>query len=78
VRAVEKIGADIVVDPALRSLMRPGPNMCDDPEQKAARGRLPAAGAEACAIFECVGIPGLIQQVFEGSARARIVVVGVA
>jgi threonine dehydrogenase-like Zn-dependent dehydrogenase len=29
-------------------------------------------------IFECVGIPGLIQQVFEGVPRgARIVVVGV-
>ena len=29
-------------------------------------------------IFECVGIPGLIQQVFEGAPRdARIVVVGV-
>jgi threonine dehydrogenase-like Zn-dependent dehydrogenase len=29
-------------------------------------------------IFECVGVPGLLQQVFEGAARdARIVVVGV-
>ena len=29
-------------------------------------------------IFECVGIPGLLQQVFEGAPRdARIVVVGV-
>ena len=29
-------------------------------------------------IFECVGVPGLIQQVFEGAPRdARIVVVGV-
>src|SRR6202140_4065406 len=42
----QKLGADIVVEPAL--------------------------------IFECVGIPGLLQQVFEGAARdARIVVVGV-
>jgi threonine dehydrogenase-like Zn-dependent dehydrogenase len=29
-------------------------------------------------IFECVGVPGLLQQVFEGAPRdARIVVVGV-
>ena len=49
-------------------------------EQKAARppsqALLPAL--KPALIFECVGVPGLIQQVFEGAPRdARIVVVGV-
>jgi threonine dehydrogenase-like Zn-dependent dehydrogenase len=31
-----------------------------------------------CVVFECVGVPGLLQQVFEGTPRnARVVVVGV-
>ena len=50
------------------------------PEQKAARPPLQALlpALKPALIFECVGIPGLIQQVFEGAPRdARIVVVGV-
>jgi len=43
-----------------------------------ARGALDAPALRPALIFECVGIPGLIQQVFEGAPRdARIVVVGV-
>ena len=64
-----------------RSPMRPGPSMprCR-PEQKAARPPLQALlpALKPALIFECVGIPGLLQQVFEGAPRdARIVVVGV-
>ena len=50
------------------------------PEEKAARPPLQALlpALKPALIFECVGIPGLIQQVFEGAPRdARIVVVGV-
>jgi threonine dehydrogenase-like Zn-dependent dehydrogenase len=40
------------------------------------RAMLPAL--RSALIFECVGIPGLLQQLFEGAPRdARIVVVGV-
>src|SRR6202035_3348581 len=50
------------------------------PEQKAARPPLQAwlAALKPALIFECVGIPRLIQRVLEGAPRdARIVVVGV-
>ena len=50
------------------------------PEQKAARPPMQAwlPALRPALIFECVGIPGMIQQVFEGAPRdARIVVVGV-
>ena len=50
------------------------------PEEKAARPPLQALlpALKPALIFECVGVPGLIQQVFEGAPRdARIVVVGV-
>jgi threonine dehydrogenase-like Zn-dependent dehydrogenase len=50
------------------------------PEQKAARPPLQALlpPLKPALIFECVGIPGVIQQLFEGAPRdARIVVVGV-
>ena len=76
-----KLGADIVVDPA-----RDGPyatwaeHAAMSDAEKAARppflAHLPAL--KPALIFECVGIPGLIQQVFEGAPRdARVVVVGV-
>ncbi len=48
--------------------------------RKAARPPLQALlpALKPALIFECVGVPGLIQQVFEGAPRdARIVVVGV-
>jgi threonine dehydrogenase-like Zn-dependent dehydrogenase len=49
-------------------------------QEKAARppfqAHLPAL--KPALIFECVGVPGLLQQVFEGAPRdARVVVVGV-
>ena len=50
------------------------------PEEKAARPPLQAMlpALKPALIFECVGVPGLIQQVFEGAPRdGRIVVVGV-
>jgi threonine dehydrogenase-like Zn-dependent dehydrogenase len=77
----ERLGADIVVDPAK---MQPYTTWAEhaqmSPEQKAARPPLQAMlpALKQALIFECVGIPGLLQQIFEGAPRdARIVVVGV-
>jgi threonine dehydrogenase-like Zn-dependent dehydrogenase len=76
-----KLGADIVVDPARTqpyATWAEHAQMSQD--EKAARPPLQAMlpALKPALIFECVGIPGLLQQVFEGAPRdARIVVVGV-
>ena len=76
-----KLGADVVVDPA-----QAGPyatwadHAAMSADERAARSPLQAflPALKPALIFECVGIPGMIQQAFEGAARdARIVVVGV-
>jgi threonine dehydrogenase-like Zn-dependent dehydrogenase len=76
-----KLGADVVVDP---SVSQPYATWAEHAQmsdaEKAARppfqAMLPAL--KPAIIFECVGVPGLLQQVFEGAPRdARIVVVGV-
>ncbi|HJQ60000.1 MAG TPA: zinc-binding dehydrogenase [Vineibacter sp.] len=80
-KLAERLGADVVVDPA-------GASPYDAWMQRAAidgavAGALgPLAGAalthKPALIFECVGVPGMLQRVFEGAPRgARIVVVGV-
>ncbi len=77
----EKMGADIVVDPAKTQPYATWTEHAAMSEaEKAARppfqAYLPAL--KPALIFECVGVPGLLQQVFEGAPRdARIVVVGV-
>ena len=77
----EKMGADVVVDPALSQPYGTWAEHAAMSEaEKAARppfqALLPAL--KPALIFECVGVPGLLQQVFEGAPRdARIVVVGV-
>jgi threonine dehydrogenase-like Zn-dependent dehydrogenase len=76
-----KLGADIVVDPAQSQPYATwAEHAAMSTEQKAARPPLQAMlpALKPALIFECVGIPGLLQQVFEGAPRdARIVVVGV-
>ena len=53
-----------------------GADIVIDPAREAPYGRLPAG--KRAVIFECVGVPGLIQQIFEAAPRdARIVVAGV-
>jgi len=53
-----------------------GADIVVDPAQESPYGRLPVG--KRAVIFECVGVPGLIQQVFEAAPRdARIVVAGV-
>jgi threonine dehydrogenase-like Zn-dependent dehydrogenase len=77
----EKLGADIVVDPArAQPYATWAEHAAMSPEEEAARPPLQAMlpALKPALIFECVGIPGLLQQVFEGAPRAaRIVVVGV-
>ncbi|MBR1123767.1 zinc-binding dehydrogenase [Bradyrhizobium lablabi] len=77
----ERLGADVVVDPAKSQPYQTWAEHAQmTSEQKAARPPFQAwlPALKPALIFECVGIPGLIQQVFEGAPRdARIVVVGV-
>src|SRR5262249_28917786 len=74
-----KMGADIVMDPARSQPYATwAEHAAMSDAEKAARPpfqvHLPAL--KPALIFECVGVPGLIQQVFEGAPRdARIVVV---
>lgn len=76
-----KLGADVVVDPRVSqpyATWAEHAQMSD--AEKAARPPLQAMlpALKPAIIFECVGVPGLLQQVFEGAPRdARIVVVGV-
>src|SRR5215467_3666888 len=77
----EKMGADVVLDPAVSQPYATwAEHAAMSADEKAARppfqAHLPAL--KPALIFECVGVPGLLQQVFEGAPRdARIVVVGV-
>lgn len=76
-----KMGADIVIDPAVTSPYatwreKATPAGYDGSRYAQMYGlspKLPPA-----VIFECVGVPGVIQQIMEGApASARVVVVGV-
>ena len=77
----EKVGADIVVDPAKFSPWQRWqdvavPEGVDplSPMTLMGMGPQPRPGL----VFECVGIPGVLQQILEGCPRkARVVVVGV-
>ncbi|QPF86697.1 zinc-binding dehydrogenase [Bradyrhizobium genosp. L] len=80
-RLAEMMGADVVVDPAKT---QPYASWAEHAQmtdaEKAARPPLQALlpPLKPALIFECVGVPGVLQQVFEGAPRsARIVVVGV-
>jgi threonine dehydrogenase-like Zn-dependent dehydrogenase len=77
----EKLGAEIVVDPARTQPYATWTEHAAMSEvEKAARPAFQAflPALKPALIFECVGVPGLIQQVFEGAPRdGRIVVVGV-
>lgn len=80
-KLAEKMGADIVIDPAVTQPYTTWAEHAAMSEaEKAARPPFQAfwPALKAALIFECVGVPGLLQQVFEGAPRdARIVVVGV-
>ncbi len=76
-----KMGADFVVDPADSQPFTTWAQHAEmTPEQKAARSPFQAfqPALKPGLIFECVGVPGVLQQVYEGAPRdARVVVVGV-
>jgi 2-desacetyl-2-hydroxyethyl bacteriochlorophyllide A dehydrogenase len=56
--------------------VRMGADIVVDPARESPFSRLPVA--KRAAVFECVGVPGVIQQVFEAAPRdARIIVAGV-
>lgn len=76
------MGADVVVDPAATSPYATWEDHARLPPEEA--GKLPPSPVTGPAtvrpqvIFECVGVPGMIQNVFQGAAQdARVVVVGV-
>ncbi|MEN0107494.1 MAG: zinc-binding dehydrogenase [Pseudomonas sp.] len=77
----EKLGADVVVNPAEQSpyqswLQVAAPAGYDINGPMALLGLGPQP--RPCVVFECVGIPGLIQQVIQNAPpRSRLIVVGV-
>jgi len=76
-----KLGADVVVDPAEQSpyqswveVAAPGGYRIDSPNALFGTGPKP----RPCVVFECVGVPGVIQQMFASAPpRSRLIVVGV-
>jgi threonine dehydrogenase-like Zn-dependent dehydrogenase len=76
-----KIGADVVIDPAQTSPYESWQQAATPPGYDPSRyAQLFGTGPKQRpgVIFECVGVPGVIQQVLEGApAGARVVVVGV-
>lgn len=76
-----KMGADIVVDPGQTSAYATWQQQATLPPAKDGKADLGLGGVPAfrqALIFECVGVPGMIQQVIESAPRdARVVVVGV-
>jgi threonine dehydrogenase-like Zn-dependent dehydrogenase len=76
-----KMGADIVIDPAETSPYDTWRQTATPPGYDNSRyAQLFGIGPRLrpAVIFECVGVPGVIQQIMEGApASARIVVVGV-
>lgn len=80
-KLAETMGADIVIDPAERSPYKRWEEEAT-PEGYEAGGLMTMMGLgpqqKPGVIFECVGVPGVIQQIMEGAPRgARIVVAGV-
>jgi threonine dehydrogenase-like Zn-dependent dehydrogenase len=80
-RLAETMGADVVIDPARTQPYASWAEHAEMTEaEKAARPPFQAhlPPLKPALIFECVGVPGVLQQVFEGAPRhARVIVVGV-
>jgi len=79
-RLAEALGADIVVDPTTTSPYRTWEDAARKPDAAELTGLLALLMPpyRPAVLFECVGVPGVIQQMAEGAPRhARIVVVGV-
>ncbi len=79
-KLAETLGADIVVDPGETSPYETWSEAAKTAEGGAAQsGLLPGGlGLRPGVLFECVGVPGVIQQIMAGAPRgARIIVAGV-
>jgi threonine dehydrogenase-like Zn-dependent dehydrogenase len=76
-----RMGADVVIDPAANSPYQGWHDAATPAGYDGSRyAQLFGSGPKqrAAVIFECVGVPGVIQQIIDGApAGARIVVVGV-
>jgi threonine dehydrogenase-like Zn-dependent dehydrogenase len=74
-----KMGADVVIDPKEKSPYETWAQMAADPSMPAAvPGIMSGMGLRPAVMFECVGVPGVIEQIMMHAPRgARIVVVGV-
>ena len=77
----DQMGADVILNPADHSpyekweeiVVPPGVDL-----NNPLAAMMSELQIKPCVVFECVGVPGLLQQVFEGTPRnARVVVVGV-
>jgi 2-desacetyl-2-hydroxyethyl bacteriochlorophyllide A dehydrogenase len=76
--AAERLGADIVVDPGERSPFATWDELGVDDQLPSPLLTITGARQAPVTVFECVGIPGLIQQVIDGvPIGSRVVVVGV-
>ncbi|RNL62725.1 zinc-binding alcohol dehydrogenase [Nocardioides marmoriginsengisoli] len=76
----EALGADVVVDPRVTSPYDAWREVAatDDPEQMAPGNLMFPPGFRPAVVFECVGVPGVIQQILDGApANATVVVAGV-
>jgi len=79
-RLAEQLGADIVVDPAVASPYATWHEAAKLPDAGGLTGVLALLIPQhrPAVLFECVGVPGIIQQIADGAPRnARIVVAGV-
>lgn len=75
-----KLGADVVVDPRVTSPYEAWREVAstEDPEQMAPANLMFPPGFRPSVVFECVGVPGVIQQILDGaSANSKVVVAGV-
>ncbi len=74
----QKLGAHVVVDPAAASPFKTWEQHAGRSEaERAALGRalLPGGELKPAVIFECVGVPGVIQSIIEGAPQSALVVV---
>lgn len=76
-RLAEQLGADVVVDPAASSPHERWDDLGVDELPPSPLIEPPVVQADRAVAFECVGIPGILQQLIAGVPRhSRIVVVG--
>ena len=80
-RLAETLGADVVIDPAERSPYRSWEDAARDSRQGQVAEVNPLSGERLLppgVFFECVGVPGVLDQMMVGANRGcRVVVVGV-